>query len=153
MAYTKQLQKIVSKYIEANQPWPTTTHDIARWAINNKLWAPQPSTILDQCANQLARAMREEHITDPQGRVVRAKHVAKIQRGGEQIALWEDMRTASHSHMEIALQQRRQQIVGDCRQLKSDMDSYNENYNSERPIQLVFDFTNDLEELEAASNF
>jgi hypothetical protein len=151
--FTKQLQKIVRLYMEANQPWPTTTHDIARWAIQSKLWQPQPSAILDQCANQLARAMREEHITDPQGRIVRAKHVAKTTRNGEQMAFWDDMRTATRSHMEIALQQRRQQIVGDCRQLKTDMDSYNENYNTGRLIQLVFDFTNDLEEFEAASNF
>jgi hypothetical protein len=32
--------------------------------------------------------------------------------------------------MEIAFQQRRQQILGDCRQLKTDVDSYNDNYNS-----------------------
>jgi hypothetical protein len=53
--------------------------------------------------------------------------------------------------MEIAFQQRRQQIVGDCRQLKADVDSYNENYNSGEAIQTVFDFTEDLEELEAFS--
>jgi hypothetical protein len=51
--------------------------------------------------------------------------------------------------MEIAFQQRRQQIVGDCRQLKSDMDSYNQNHNVGKPIQMVFDFTLDLEEIEA----
>ncbi len=51
--------------------------------------------------------------------------------------------------MEVAFQQRRQQIVGDCRQLKTDVDSYNENANSEQPIQMVFDFTDDLAELDA----
>jgi hypothetical protein len=48
--------------------------------------------------------------------------------------------------MEIAFQQRRNQIKGECHQLKSDVDSYNENYNKEQPIQAVFDFTNDLDE-------
>jgi hypothetical protein len=52
--------------------------------------------------------------------------------------------------MEIAFQQRRQQIVGDCRQLKVDVDSYNENAKPDRPIQMVFDFRADLAELEAA---
>jgi hypothetical protein len=49
--------------------------------------------------------------------------------------------------MELAFAQRRQQIVGDCRQLKTDVDSYNDRHPSERAIQLVFDFTNDLAEL------
>ncbi len=145
---TKQLQKIVDLYIDAKQPWPTTTHTIAGWAISNKLWVPKASAFIDQCADQLAHAMREEHIIDPQGRSVRAKHVARVKRNGEQQALWDDIRTAKPEHMEIALQQRRQQIVGDCRQLKNDMDSYNENRNPIRRIQLVFDFTNDIEELE-----
>ena len=50
--------------------------------------------------------------------------------------------------MQIALQQRRQQIVGDCRQLKNDCEFYNSNKNPGEPIQIVFDFTVDLEELE-----
>ena len=53
--------------------------------------------------------------------------------------------------MEVAFQQRRQQIVMDCLQLKTDVDSYNENRKPESPIQMVFDFTDDLTELELAS--
>lgn len=154
---TKQLQKIVRQYLEEGQSWPTTTQDIARWAIRKGLWAPKQAAIIDQCANQLARAMREEHITDPQGRIVRAKHVAKINRNGAQLAFWDDIRTATRQHMEIAFQQRRQQVVGDCKQLKTDVDSYNENRNPGRPIQLNLDFTHDVEEAEiqpqTASNF
>lgn len=47
-----------------------------------------------------------------------------------------------------AFQQRRQQIVGDCVQLKADVDSYNENRTPERPFQLILDFTVDVEERE-----
>lgn len=53
--------------------------------------------------------------------------------------------------MKISFQQRRQQIVGDCRQLKVDVDSYNDLNLDEEPIQTVFDFTMDLAELEAAA--
>lgn len=59
------------------------------------------------------------------------------------------MRRAPREHMEIAFQQKRQQIVGDCRQLKWDMDSYNDNHNVGEEIQMIFDFTLDLEEIEA----
>lgn len=40
-------------------------------------------------------------------------------------------------------------ILGDCRQLKTDLDSFNENRGESAPIQISFDFTNDLLELEA----
>lgn len=149
--YSKQLQKIVNDYIAAGREWPASTHDIATWAVHKGLWQPQRADVIDQCANQLSRAMREEYIADPQGRTVRAKHVARTERNGEQVRLWADIRTAERKHMEIAFQQRRQQIVGDCRQLKTDLDSYNENRNPGIPIQMIFDFTLDLEELETAT--
>lgn len=95
--------------------------------------------------------MREEYFTDPQGREVRAKHAVKIERDGEQTALWDDMRTAAREYLEIAFQQRRQHIFGECRQLKIDVESYNQNINTGPPIQMVFDFTRDLEEMEVAA--
>lgn len=80
---------------------------------------------------------------------VRVKDVATVERNGRQAAFWADMRTAPREHMEIAFQQRRQQIVGDCRQLKLDVDSYNENHNAGEELQMVLDFPLDLEEIEA----
>lgn len=148
MSYNEQLQSIVRKYRDANQPWPAATKTIAAWAIANKLWHAQTSTLVNQCAEQLAKAMREEYVTDPQGRRVRAKHVAIHEKDGEQLAIWEDIRNASREHMQLSFQQRRQQIVGDCRQLKADTDSYNENANRQKPINMVFDFTLDLAELD-----
>jgi hypothetical protein len=53
--------------------------------------------------------------------------------------------------MEVAFQQRRNQIVADCLQLKNDVDSYNENRKPVSPMQMIFDFTDDLAELELAS--
>lgn len=148
---TEQLQAIANKYMRAGMPWPATTKQIASWAIDEGLWRPYPIDLINQCAEQLSRAMREEYITDPQGRSVRAKHAARIEQDGEQLVLWADIRTAPRRHMEIAFQQRRQQIVGDCRQLKADVDSYNDNRSADGPIQMTFDFTVDIEELEAVS--
>ena len=148
-SYGEQMQGIVYEYIETGGSWPATAKDMAVWAINNKKWAASPSALINRCAEELARAMREELITDPQGRLVRAKHVARILKDGEQSMLWADIRTAPREHMTIAFQQRRQQIVGDCRQLKSDVDSFNDNRSPGTPIQMSFDFTLDLMELEA----
>jgi len=149
MSYSEQMQHIVSAYRDAGQQWPATSHEIASWAIDHQRWAPQRAALIDRCAEELSRAMREEYITDPQGRKVRAKHAAKREKDGRQGIFWEDMRSASRDHMEIAFQQRRQQIVGDCRQLKVDVDSYNDNYNIGESLQMVFDFTEDLAEIEA----
>lgn len=119
----RQMQRITNKYMNSGEPWPASTKQIAKWAIINKLWAPHPSNLVNQCADELARAMREEYIVDPQGRTVRAKHAARIPNKGQQVTLWADIRTAPRKHMEVAFKQRRNQIVGDCCQLKADVDS------------------------------
>lgn len=147
--YTDQLQEIVATYRDCGQAWPATTNQIAAWAYRMKFWQPQPSRVIGQLAEQLARAMREEYIVDAHGREVRTKHAARTERDGVQGTFWADIRTATRDHMEIALQQRRQQIVGDCRQLSVDATFYNEHHNPGSPIQLVFDFTEDLAEIEA----
>jgi hypothetical protein len=149
MSYFEQLRSIANTYFKEHDG-SATARDIAAWAINTKLWSPQPGSVIDQCAEEISRAMREDYITDPQGRNVRAKHCARIRENGKQFTLWADIRTASQTHMERAFQQRRRQILGDCRQLKSDVDSFNDNRQPEQPIQVVFDFTLDLAELEAA---
>lgn len=148
--YSKQLQGVIAQYRKSGRPWPASARDIAAWVIENKLWAMRPTDIVNRCADELARAMREEYIVDPQGRTVRAKHAAKVKVNGEQMTLWDDIRTADRDFMAIAFQQRRQQVVGDCRQLKVDVDSYNQNKNPGEPIQIVFDFTLDVLEAEAA---
>ncbi|MDQ3701021.1 MAG: hypothetical protein M3442_08900, partial [Chloroflexota bacterium] len=114
-----------------------------------KRWQPQPGKVIGQLAEQLARAMREEYIVDAHGREVRTKHAARTERDGVQGVFWADIRSAPRAYMEIAFQQRRQQIVGDCRQLKVDAHYFNENHNPGLRIQLVFDFREDLAEIEA----
>lgn len=149
--YLRELQDIVKKYRAETQPRPVTSREIAVWAIKNKLWSMGEAQAINRCADDLARAMREEYIIDPQGRKVRTKHAAKVPVNEKQQTLWDDIRTADRKFMAIALQQRRRQIVGDCRQLKADMDSYNQNYNPSDPIQMVFDFTLDVLEAEVAA--
>ncbi|MGH7962980.1 MAG: hypothetical protein ACRERD_14305 [Candidatus Binatia bacterium] len=141
-------QDLVTRYRESRQPWPATAERIAIWDLNTEHWIPHRSRLIRICADQIAQAMREEYYRDPQGRRVRAKHVARVKRNGQQLYLWDDIRSADRAHMEISFQQRRQQIVGDCLQLKTDVNSYNENGKPTYAIQLVLDFTHDVEERE-----
>lgn len=144
--YAEQMRAIANRYF-AYHAGTASTREIAHWAIENDPWYPQPSYLVTRCAEDLADAMRDEHIKDPQGRSVRAKRTPRVKRDGKQMMLWDDIRTATKEHMRSAFQLRRQQIVGDCRQLKADVDSYKENRNPRVPIQAIFDFTLDLEEL------
>ncbi len=50
----------------------------------------------------------------------------------------------------LAFSQERKRIVKKLWQIRQDIDSYNENVNPSDPIAFVFDFTNDVDELEAA---
>ena len=142
-------QDIVTRYREAHENRPATTMDMADWAIDQGLWKPQLVEVRKHLAELLAQAMREEYITDPQHRRVRAKHAAHVDQG----VLWldiRDKRPETRTLLEVSFQNRRQQIVGDCRQLKNDIDSYNQNYNSGEMIQSCFHFTDDMAELELA---
>jgi hypothetical protein len=103
-----------------------------------------------RCADDIAAAMREEYYTDRKGRRVRLLHPAPLLAEGERHMLWDDIRTAARPHMALSFQNRRKGIVGDCRQFKTDADSYNECHPEQEPIQIVFNFEMDLAEMEAA---
>jgi hypothetical protein len=147
----EQMQRATDQYLEETGSTVFTTRELAAWAIKRKLSEPQPAMLVKQCAEEFAKALREQYVTDPTGRRVRAKHVALVVDGDPQIPLWADIRTASRDHMFRAFQLRRQQIGGDCLQLKNDLDSYNQYYNKEggESLQIIFDFTEDLADYDA----
>jgi hypothetical protein len=147
--YVKQMQKIVEDYRLAKQPWPAAAKTIAEWAIRSGKWDMPAAAVLNKCAADIADAMREEYYTDRKGRRVRLLHPATTKRQGILFTEWDDIRTAPRQHMLISFQQRRKAIVGDCRQMRTDLESYNEARSADQPIQVSFDFTMDLLEIEA----
>jgi hypothetical protein len=149
MSYMDQVREFCDEYMGDRPGEPVSAHEIAAWAIDGKKWAPGRSQMISQCADLIAHAMREHYFTDRQGRRARAKHAVTVKRGSKQLHLWIDMRDTTRDLMELSLQQRRQQIFGDCRQLKTDADCYNENYNSGAAIQPVLNFEPDIAEFEA----
>jgi hypothetical protein len=118
---SEALQDIVNDYIAAGQPWPADRRTIAAWAVLKGKWQPQRRSAIDQCAKELAEAMRLEMEKDPQGRTVRAKVCATISEKDEegnytQKTIWFG-RDAEPNLMHRSLQQRRGGILGDCKQL------------------------------------
>ncbi len=145
-SYNAELIKIAGKYMSAKGKTAYTAHEIAVWAIQNHLWDLRNEKLICLCAEEFARAFKEERFTDPQGRRVRRRHVRKIERDGEQMALWEDFNNISRDDFELSLMQRRKQIVGECVQLDIDKDSFNENRKPSRQIELSYNFTPDVVE-------
>ena len=125
-------------------------HEVAEWAYRQGCHKPNPKTVIDMIAADIAQVFREEYRTDARGRRYRAKHAAPAQRGGKTASLWADLDDPSvpHEHFVKSFARRRQQIVGDCFQLKTDADVYNDQRRPEAPIQVVLNFKNDVEEME-----
>ncbi len=122
--YNEQMQNIWKKYEKAGMSVPAQPRDVAAWAIQNKLWEPKKADVISRCAEDLSKALREEYRVDKKGRRYRAKHAVRLYESGVQYTLWADIDSAPRSHMEKAFAQRRKQVVGDCYQLKTDVDYY-----------------------------
>ena len=152
-SYYARLQKLADEYFAESGAASASTREIAVWMIRNNKWEAPDDIVLHACQEDFAKALREQFIEDETGHAVRAKHAARIKRNGEQQYLWADIRRAPKGHMEIAFQQRRQQIVGDCRQLKRDVDFFNNLHPDNEPVQMVFDFTEDVAEGEFSGEF
>ncbi len=154
----QSIQKIVRRYRDAGEEWPATAKMLASWAIRYKFWETPRKNMIELAAKDFAYGLREEVFNDPQGRQVRKKHAIQETRelpdgNYEQLTLWVDIEDASPEQMEAAFKLRRLQVLGDCKHLKIDVDSFNDNNRFGARIQMEFDFTRDLEELEQPSEY
>jgi len=155
---TELLQEIVNKYIADGQPWPAQRKTIAAWAINNRLWDAPRKSLIDQCAEELADAMRAEMEVDPQGRTVHAKRCAKISEmdaAGNMVqrTLWFDRKSRTTELMNISQQQWRNSILGECRQHRIEQESFNDNNPAGDKIQHRLDFEEDLLDSEHGTSY
>ncbi len=63
------------------------------------------------------------------------------------------MATMSRDQMQMSMQHRRQGIRADCIQLDTDLESYNQNYNSGTAIQISLNFEEDVEEAKMSGEY
>lgn len=149
-AYSNAVRNYVERYhAEIGSDGLIDAHAVAEWAYQRGLHKPNVQTIIDAIASDIAQVFREEYRVDSLGRRYRAKHAATEKRGNRTLSLWADLDdpNAPHTHFVKSFAQRRQQIVGDCVQLATDVDVYNEKRNPLVPIQIPLDFTLDVMEL------
>jgi hypothetical protein len=143
----EQILKIVEDYREAGMSWPASKTQIGEWAVANDRYQLTRGMAVNQAAERIGRAMGLEHVRDRKGRSVRKYYSARVRENGQLVMKWDDL-NAPRPFMEVSSANRRNQILGECRQLKTDMDSYSERKCPDAPIQVDFNFNIDLEELE-----
>lgn len=146
---TEKLQSVWHKYDAERSHKPTSAREAVEWAVREGLLELPEVDPYDVLAGQMSQALREEYAEDEQGRRYRVNHAVRVSKSGVQYTFWGVMGFASHEHMEKAFSQRREQIIGDNVQLKTDVDVYNDFNRGKRPeIQLVLDYTEDVAERE-----
>jgi hypothetical protein len=147
MTKNERFQQIWHKYESEHGNKPSSTRDAVDRAIEEGLLEEPYIDPREVLASQMATALREEMHTDELGRRYRVNHAARITKGGVQHTFWASMGFAPHDHMERAFAQRREQVIGDLVQLKTDVDVYNDINRGKRPeIQLVLNFADDVAE-------
>jgi hypothetical protein len=144
--FNEQLQNLWHRYEREHGGVPSPPIHVVEWAMKRGLLEAPRYDPKEALAEAMARALREEYRTDSSGRRYRVNHAVRITRNGVQTSLWAELDSAPRDHMIKAFAQRRRQIVGDCVQLKTDVDVYNDKHTDVDPIQVVLDFTDDVAE-------
>jgi hypothetical protein len=140
---------------------PVKLDEVYSWAAQRDLWKPPKIDPSQRFRRDMARALREDYFKDAKGRNIRRYHAAKyLHVDGFGVAVqevfWADMLSEPpppRDHMEVALKQRREQVVGDCYQLKNDVEFYNARKPPKEPIRMLWDFTDDLAERDMPTDY
>lgn len=146
----EQLQRAWHLFELENGHLPVSAREASIWAVERGLILLPDVDPYDVLADDMARALREEYATDIKGRRYRVNHAVRVTRRGLQYTMWAMLPTAPRAHMQRAFIQRREQVVGDLVQLATDIEVYNDMNKEIEPIQLILDFTHDVEERRAA---
>jgi hypothetical protein len=140
MASPKEVQDLFQRYQREGHTLPVTVHDLASWAYDNGYCALSRSSIVARLAREFGRAMRADCHINPQGVMVRTKHVVTYKMEGRQIPLWSDTDHATQEHMRLSFQQRLKNIADCCKRLKTDVTSFNAHVKTAAQLLLNFSF-------------
>ncbi|MBG6118511.1 MULTISPECIES: hypothetical protein [unclassified Sphingobium] len=144
--YREQLQRVWHEFEKENGQVPATAREAVQWGVQKRMIEVPEVDPLAKLAEDMSAALREEYATDREGRRYRVNHAVRVTRGGVQHTFWAMMADAPREHMQKAFIQRREQIVGDCVQLSTDVEAYNAMKSEQEPIQMLLDFRDDVEE-------
>ncbi len=145
-------QDVKKQYIAEGNRWPAPISEIIGWAEDKGLLETPKSWRTQYHLDKMRRALREEYHTDPQGRRVRTNHPYPVDAedsSGSRVqkTFWSDIFSMQPEQMRRSVQTRRKQSLGEVKQIKTDLDSYNDNNEFGAFIQASFNFDKDLKEL------
>lgn len=149
--YKESMFRIWEQYQQEVSPEPTDLRDVGAWARAKRLWAPRPIDVDASFARDMADVLREQVRTDKAGRKYRAFIPAKDKgKDGLPLFKWADIDVAPRTHVEKGVQGERRSIAADCFALAMKLDHYNAAHPDEEPLQVPFNFEEDIEEMKIA---
>lgn len=145
MTKDQELQRLYRWYKDEMEKAEVDLDDVVWFAKKKGYKLPIPQTPEDRLKKMIAKAIRQEVRHDKvTGAPYRVNH--HYTQSGTQQHLWIDIDEAPRAPMFKSFQARREQMVGDGLQLSRDVDHWNSIHPEEAPIQIVMDFTEDIEE-------
>jgi len=146
---TERMQKAWHKYDSRQNHKPSSMRQAAEWAVADGLLEKPDVDPIDILADRISNAVRSETGTDSVGRRYRVNHAVRVRRSGVQHTFWGVMGFAPIDHMHKSYAWRRNQVIDDLFQLKTDVDVFNDMLNDKhQQFQLVLNFTDDIAERE-----
>ena len=99
----------------------------------------------------MADVLRKQVRTDKDGRKYRAFIPAPGKStDGFPLFKWADIDVAPRGHVEKGIQGERRQIANDCFALAMKVDHYNATHPEDEPLEVPFNFEEDIEEMKIA---
>ncbi len=93
--FRENMLKIWALYQNDVSADPADLRDVAKWAIDKKLWAPRPVDITASFAREMADVLREQVRKDEDGRQYRAFIPARTKdKDGLPLFKWGDISTS-----------------------------------------------------------
>jgi hypothetical protein len=138
------IEKIVEAFRKANGDGEFSLSEMAAWAIQNGLWAPSMKSKVSILRGELSEAMQSAR-RNYKGMKVREYHCIqqKLDDGAIQ-TVWAHIDVATPQFMEQSFSRRRTSEANRCYQLHSDIVYWNEEKNPPQPVEMLFDFRDDI---------
>lgn len=140
MTKKEMLLRIRDEYRAEHDNAPATSRDMGEWAVATGRYRLPPHATERKCAEELADAMAMDMMTVSGGRRVRTMHTWR----SEQRNLWDHIATISTPDMALSMSYQRNGVLGTVKQMKIDLDYFNELHPDDPALQVSFNFENDL---------
>lgn len=138
------IEKIVEPFRKVHGDGDFSLSDMAAWAIQNKLWAPAMKSQVAILRGEISEAMQASR-REYKGMRVRQYHcVRRTLDDGAVQTVWSHIDVATGEFMEESFARRRRSEANRCYQLHSDITYWNDKKNPGRPIEMLFDFRDDI---------